>query len=140
MSRRFEKEEIIEAYNELVKSQSVKKAIVGALLGSLPALLLYVIFLFMGGILLWFIFIPSALVGFFAADFGKTFEFKYRLIPGFIAMVVHALGILVLFPIHVFFLVTLPLIFGVAVFFSKRKLDNLQETALWQHKHGRLQP
>ncbi|MFT7561389.1 MAG: hypothetical protein ACI93R_003315 [Flavobacteriales bacterium] len=138
MNKRFNKEEIIKAYSDLEQEQSPKGALLGAILGAVPAAGLFYLFTLMGGTLLWLIFLPAALIGFQSAYLGKTFEFKYRLIPALIASLVHAIGLLIIFQTHSFFLITLPLSFGVAFYFSKRKFDNLQETAMWQKKHGKI--
>ena len=138
MSKRFSDEEIRAAYDQLVREQSPVSAVIGAVIGAMPASAILFVFVSMGGTFLWLLFLPAAIVGYTAGYTGRVYEFKYRVIPGIIAAIIHALGLLVLFQNHMFYLVTLPLSFGVAVYLCKRKLDTLQEAAIWAKKYGKL--
>lgn len=136
MSRRFSEEEIAAAYQVLKSEQSPTGAVLGALLGVIPAAAVFGIFAWMGGTLIWLLFLPAGLIGFQSAYLGRTYAMKYRIIPAVIAVLIHATGLLFIFQTQAFYLVTLPLSFIVAMVFSKRKLSNVQETALWKVKNG----
>lgn len=136
MSRRFSEEEIAAAYQILKTEQSPAGAVLGALLGVIPAAAVFGVFAWMGGTLSWLLFLPAGLIGFQSGYLGRTYEMKYRVIPAVIAVIIHAVGLLFIFQTHPIFLATLPLSFIVAMYFSKRKLSNVQDTALWKVKNG----
>jgi len=138
MSGKFSNEELKMALNELDDQQSIKGVIIGSLIGLIPAGGLFYLFGEMGGILVWLLFSPAAIIGWQAAYLGRAYKFKYRIVPGIFALVLHLGVTFFVFEMNPIMLLTAPLSFGVAAYFGKRKLTSIYETAIWKNELGKL--
>lgn len=138
MSKKYSNEELMAALDELDSKQNVSGVIIGSLFGVIPAGIIFYVFALMGGIVAWFIFIPSAIVGLQAAYLGRAYQFKYRLIPAFVALVLHLGVTAIIFNFHPVMLLTAPLSFGMAMITGKRKLEYVHHTALFERERGKI--
>ena len=134
---KYTEEELIEAYNEVYEEEKPFTALLAGLIGAFPAAAMFVFFAFMGGILIWFIFIPAFFIGIFARFAAKPVRFSALAPLGVIAFVLHILGCLFLgFPPPIYILA--PISAGIAMFTGKRKLTYIQELAISRVKLGKL--
>jgi hypothetical protein len=125
------------AYAELQKNEKPMMTFVGALVGCLPATVIYVLFASMGGVLAFFLFIPGIVIGYFARFVGRPFNLKPRLLVGFLAFILHCFATYYIGFSPLIYILA-PVCFAVAVTFSKVKLSRLQEFAIGQAEIGKI--
>lgn len=89
---RFTAEETAAAYQDLRTNQKPTIAFFGGLVGLVPALIIYLLFIEIGGVLAVFLALPPTVIGIFARSRGKTFRIKHRVPVGLIAAIEHVLG------------------------------------------------
>jgi hypothetical protein len=137
LNLRFSQEEMLEALDEINKNQKPLLAFFAALVGAVPAIVLYFFFAQMGGVLYIMLALPPALVGLFARFVGRTYKAKHRISVGFVGALVHVIGCVLLEFNPLIYLLT-PVAFGIAMVVSKIKLDRVHEWALDQEETGLL--
>lgn len=126
---KYEKSELDEAYAKLLGQQSIFGVIFGTLIGLVVGATMFVFLSEMRGILIVFIFIPAWAIGMFARYTGRPFQLRYRIIPGVCAFALHALFCLLA---EAYLLLLLaPLGAGVAIYFAKISLTDLEKAAVW---------
>lgn len=126
---KYEKSELDEAYAKLLGQQSTLGVIFGSLIGLAVGETIFVFLSKMEGILIAFIFIPAWVIGKFAGYTGRAFKLSYRIIPGVCAFALHAL-FCVLAEAYLLLLLA-PLSAGVAIYFAKRPMTDLEKAAVW---------
>jgi LytS/YehU family sensor histidine kinase len=134
---RYELEEMEEAYAEISKNQKPKGAIFGALVGAVPALLLYYVFALIGGHFILLLALPPALIGLFSRLVGRTFRHKHRLPVGVIGALVHIIGCALLSSSLLLYLLA-PLAFYISMTVAKIRLKEVHEWAIYQADLGKL--
>jgi uncharacterized membrane protein len=132
---RYTNDELQHALEQLNKEQFPMGAFLGALIGGTLAVGIFIVLSFMSAFFIWMIILPSLTVGLFSGFTGRIHEFKYRIIPGTIAALVHIGCMLTFFKIHLLFLFLTPISFFGATWLSKRKLNNIQHSAIWAKNH-----
>lgn len=134
---KYTEEELVDAYNDVYEKEKTITTILAGLIGVLPAAAAFVFFGLMGGILIWFIFIPAFFIGIFARFAGKPVRFIALLPLGVIAFLLHLLGCFFLgFSPPIYLLA--PISAGIAMFTGKRKLTHIQRFAISRAELGKL--
>lgn len=135
---RYEQSELEAAYEALVKNESQVGVVLGAIVGAVPAAMLYLVFGSMGGIPGFFMLIPAVVIGLFARFTGRPFRIGLRILVGVIAAAVHILGCTILLEIHPLWLLLTPANAGIAIGLSKVSLSRVEEFAVSRAKLGKL--
>lgn len=130
-------EELQTAYRQLTQQQRPWIAFGGAIGGAMPAAALYVVFATMGGMYLWMLLLPAAIMGWFARFAGAPYQLKARLPVGVLAAALHLLGCWLLQLSPLAYLLA-PVCAVVAMSCAKIKLSMLQQHALLQAHLGKL--
>lgn len=136
---RYSQEEMKTAYNNVMKKCKPMGAIFGALVGTIPALAIYISFVFMnvnGPIWILCIF-PPAVIGMFSRFVGRTFRPEHRIPTGLIGAITHILGCYILGSGIIFYLLA-PINFAIAMIVAKTKLSEVEEWAIYQADIGKL--
>ena len=134
---RFSKQEMQEALNEISQNEKPLMAIVGALIGAVPAIAMYYYFSKMGGVLSVMLAIPPFIVGIFSRFMGCTYRFKHRVPAGIVGAIVHVIGCLLLGFNPLVYLLT-PVAFAIDLITAKIKLAAVHEWAIDQKNFGIL--
>ena len=134
---KYSEEEILKTYEDLNKTSSPWGALIGSLMGAIPAIVIYAFFVQMGAILYVFMLIPPAVIGFAAKFTGKVYLIKHRAIVGLVAGLVH-IGCVYYFNYKFAFYFILPIIVVVAVITSKRQLNRIEDIVVDMHAEGRF--
>ena len=135
---RYEPAEMEAAYAELVKNEKTAGTVTGAIVGALPATMLYLLFGTMGGFLGFFMLIPAVVIGLFARFTGRPFRLGPRIPVGVIAFALHVVACTILLVIHPIWLLLAPANAGIAIGLSKVSLSRLQKFAVSRAKLGLL--
>jgi hypothetical protein len=126
---RYELEEMEDAYAEISKNENPKGAIFGALVGAIPAMLLYYVFALMGGHFILLLALPPALIGLFSRFVGRTYRHKHRLAVGAIGALIHIIGCALLSGSLLLYLLA-PLAFYISMTVAKIRLKEVHEWAI----------
>ena len=135
---KFTEQEIQQTYNELNQTASPWGALVGALMGSIPAIAMYAFFVHIGGILYVFLLIPPAMIGFAAQFTGRVYRVEHRIPVAVIACLVYSASI------HYFnyrgwlYFLT-PIVFTTALVTAKRRLNQIQDWVVDMQAEGRFE-
>lgn len=136
--RQFMEQQSRLAYEELVRKQCTKKAIIGALLGAALGLVTFYYLNEHNITSTWMLFAPAALVGGLSRLLGRSYQTKYAIVCGCLASLVHLVGIIYIFPLNMLAISTLPVSFIIALYLGKVHLNEIQQRALWRKKIGQL--
>lgn len=123
-----------ETYHNMRRQQSQPKALLGALLGAILAMWL---FLFMAGgnsTLVWLYMLPAVAVGLGARWLGKCFEWQLLLPVPLITLLLYSLALWLLLRFHASDLLIVPLCCGISLYCARRSLSPMEQSALWQAK------
>ncbi|OHY52937.1 hypothetical protein [Shewanella algae] len=123
-----------ETYHNMRRQQSQPKALLGALLGAILAMWL---FLFMAGsnsTLVWLYMLPAVAVGLGARWLGKCFEWQLLLPVPLITLLLYGLALWLLLRFHASDLLIVPLCCGISLYCARRSLSPMEQSALWQAK------
>ncbi|AQS37348.1 hypothetical protein Sps_02190 [Shewanella psychrophila] len=134
---RYKQEEMEEAYAEISQNENPKGAIFGALIGALPAMLLYFVFALIGGHFILLLALPPTVIGIFSRFVGRTYRHKHRLPVGAIGALAHIVGCALLGSSPLLYLLT-PLAFFISMSVAKIKLKEVHDWAIYQADLGRL--
>lgn len=134
---RFSIEEMEAAFTEINEHANPLLAFLGALSGALPAIMVYFLFMEMGGVLLILMLFSPLLIGYFARFVGRTYKAKHRVAVGFVGVTVYILGC-VLLGMNPLMYLLVPVAFGVAMSTAKIKLYRVHEWAIEWEKNGKL--
>lgn len=134
---RFSIEEMEAAFTEINEHANPLLAFLGALSGSLPAIMVYFLFTEMGGVLLVLMFLSPLIIGYFARFVGRTYKAKHRLAVGFVGATVYILGC-VIFGMNPLMYLLVPVAFGIAMSTAKIKLYRVHEWAIEWEQNGKL--
>ncbi|WP_223786893.1 hypothetical protein [Marinicella meishanensis] len=134
---KFSPTELAETHQAMTQQASPIGAIVGALMGAVPAIAIYAFFVHMGAILYVFIMIPPAIIGLAAQFTGQVHAIKHRLAVGLIASVVH-LACLYYFNYRLLYYFLVPIIFVVAVAVAKKRLSRIEQLVADMEAEGRF--
>jgi len=126
-----------EAYAQIRQNESPKGAILGAVIAIVPALLLYFVFVLIGGHFILLLALPPALIGLFSRFIGRTYRHHHRLPVGAIGALVHVLGCVLLGASPLLYILT-PLAFFIAMSVAKIPLQEVHEWAITQADFGKL--
>jgi hypothetical protein len=129
---KLSKEEVKQVYEQVINRQSYMLTTVGSIAGFSVGLGLFILFAIAGATFAITLFVPAFFVGFGAKFLGNPFEFKYRIIPGVIGMLIYAIGVYFVFTTNPLYLALAPINFVIAYYFSKSKLTKTEENAAWQ--------
>lgn len=130
-------EEMQSAYNELNRKEQPFIAFGGAIGGTFPAIALYFLFGYIGGIFWFMLLFPAAVIGVFARYTGFLYRFKPRIPIGLLAMALH-FGWCWLLQLNPLVFLLGPVCAGVAISTAKVKLTRVQDLAIDHAKFGRL--
>lgn len=136
--RKFIDEQAKQAYEDLVKNQSPKKAFLGALLGVFLGLALLILFVWNGLVFYWMLFVPAAVIGYLACKFGKIYESKYANMVGVIGLLTNGIAVMTLYNFEALALSSIPISFLLTRYFAKLKLTEAQEKGIWRKEIGQL--
>lgn len=136
---RYSMEEMQVAYDELNRKERPFVAFGGAIGGALPASALYLLFALLGGVFLFMLLVPAAVIGLFARYTGFPYRLKARIPIGLLAMLLHCVGCWLLQLNPLAYLLG-PVCAAVAISASKVKLSRVQEFAIGQAEIGKLSP
>ncbi|WP_345854098.1 hypothetical protein [Shewanella algae] len=123
-----------ETYQNMRRQQSQPKALLGALLGAILAVWL---FLFMAGsnsTLVWLYMLPAVAVGLGSRWLGKCFEWQLLLPVPLITLLLYSLALWLLLRFHASDLLIVPLCCGISLYCARRSLTSTEQSALWQAK------
>lgn len=134
---RFSKQEMQEALKEINQNEKPLMTIIGALIGVVPAIIMYYYFSKMGGVLFLMLAIPPFIVGMFSRVLGCAYKLKYRIPVGVIGACIHIFGCWYLGLSPLVYLLA-PVAFTIALMISKVKLSPVHEWAIDQDQYGRL--
>ena len=136
MKNKYTKEQVEEAYLSLMSNQSLIKTIVGAALGLVSGIIIYLLFGLMGATITLFLFFPPAIVGYLAGVLGKPYEIKLKLIVAVFGMLTYFIGLYWIFIAHNVLLILLTPIAGfIATFCSGLHITELQKRAIWKKQY-----
>ena len=136
MKNKYTKEQIEEAYLTLDSNQSLTKTIIGATLGMVAGILIYLLFGLMGATIALLLFFPPSIVGFLSGFLGKPYDIKLKLIVAAFGMLTYFIGLYWIFIAHNALLILLTPIAGfIATFCSSLHLTEIQKRAIWRKQY-----
>ena len=134
---KYTKEELELALTEVSDNADPVYAFVGAMVGGIPAIVLYLFFSQMGGIFFIMLILPPFMIGYAAKFMGRTYTIKHRIPVGLTAAFIHVLGsYLAQFDFLIFILT--PVTFAIAFTIAKVKLNSVQSWAIAEADFGKL--
>lgn len=134
---RFSIEEMEAAFTEINEHANPVLAFLGALSGSLPAIMVYFLFMEMSGVLVILMFLSPWIIGYSARFVGRTYKAKHRIAVGFVGATVYIFGC-ILFAMNPLMYLLVPVAFGIAMSTAKIKLYRVHEWAIEWQQNGKL--
>lgn len=134
---KFTDEDLQDVYDSLIRNESMAKTFIGGLMGASIAIAFYWLFIQMEYILVVFLIIPPAVIGYFAGIIGQPYQMKTRIPIGLLAVVVHILSI-EYFNMNLIFLIFIPIAFAEAYIVAKIKLSKIETVALDMAEIGKI--
>lgn len=136
MKDKYTKEQIEEAFTSLISNQSLMKTSVGALLGLIIGIIIYLTFAYIRVTIAVLLFLPPLLVGFLAGYLGKPYETKFKILIFLIGALTYFIGLYWIFIAHNYILIALTPIAGfIAVYGSTLHLTDIQKRAIWKKQY-----
>ncbi|WP_335921569.1 hypothetical protein [Shewanella chilikensis] len=123
-----------ETYQNMRRQQSRSKAMLGALLGAILAVWLFLFMASSNSTLVWLYMLPAVAVGLGARWLGKCFEWQLLLPVPLITLLLYSLALWLLLRFHASDLLIVPLCCGISLYCARRSLSPMEQSALWQAK------
>ncbi|MGI3004168.1 hypothetical protein ACRTDJ_13940 [Shewanella algae] len=123
-----------ETYHNMRRQQSRPKAMLGALLGAILAVWLFLFMASSNSTLVWLYMLPAVAVGLGARWLGKCFEWQLLLPVPLITLLLYSLALWLLLRFHASDLLIVPLCCGISLYCARRSLSPMEQSALWQAK------
>lgn len=135
---RYEKDELQSALNDLEQKESTLKAILGALIGLVPAAALFILVATLGLLFAILFLLPAYVLGWFARYCGQAYHTLPRVLVALIAGTAHLAGCELL-ELHIFVYLMTPLVIAVAYVSAGRKLERVHQFALEYESSGKIE-